>query len=147
MNMKTNPESWTLPMDLPAAFALPQEFRQSLQAEAQEWLNGSEKRIDGLTLDRIQEEAEEEAEGDSVARDTLYLLGRRLFYTRMQQIVELMFPEHDVEVGIDLLWTQTTNELPGAAVSNAVINGEGLNTGCLRRLERAGVALRGSSLI
>jgi hypothetical protein len=147
MNMKTNPERWTLPMDLPGAFTLPKEFRESLQAEAQEWLNGIEKRIDGLTLDRIQEEAEEEAEGDSVARDTLYLLGRRLFYTRMQQIVELMFPDQDIEVGIDLLWTQTSNELPGAAVSGAVINGEGINTGCLKRLEHAGFSMSGSSLI
>jgi hypothetical protein len=50
--MKTIPE-------LPPAFALPQEYRQSLPAEVQEWIASVERRIDGLTLRRIEKEAEE----------------------------------------------------------------------------------------
>jgi hypothetical protein len=147
--MKTNPENlkdWTLPAEIPPAFALPQSFRQSLAPEVQEWLNSVEKRIDGLTLERIADEAEELAEEDSRA-DTLYLLARRLFYNRMQQIVDIMFPDQDIEIGVDLLWGQTDNVLPGFAVSDAVINGEGINTGCLRRLKKAGFTLGGSSLM
>src|ERR1700675_1412704 len=57
--MKTNTEGWTLLAELPPAFALPNEFRQSLPAEVQEWLDSVERRIDGLTLDRIREEADQ----------------------------------------------------------------------------------------
>ena len=48
MNLKNdpeNPERWTLPIDLPSAFALPQEFRQSLPDEAQEWLASAFDRV------------------------------------------------------------------------------------------------------
>jgi hypothetical protein len=38
MTMKTNAESWTLPAELPAAFALPKEFRESLPEDVQQWL-------------------------------------------------------------------------------------------------------------
>jgi len=139
--MKTNPEDWTLPAELPPAFELPQPFRQSLPAEVQEWLNSVEKRIEGMTLDRIEEEADELAGEDSPESDKLYRLGRRIFYTRMQQIVDIMFPGQGVEVGVDLLWVQVTNEVPRAAVSDALMDGENINRNCLIDLKEAGVAV------
>ncbi len=153
--MKTNPENfknWRLPVALPSAFALPKEFRESLPDEVQEWLASVEKRIDGMTLERIENEAEELVEEvldkkDGFVAVMLYQLGRRLFYTRCQQIVELMFSEELVEFGVDLLWSQTTNDLPGSAVTTAVVNGEGINTECIRRLKSVGFALGGSSLM
>jgi hypothetical protein len=142
---KTNPENSgnfaPIPSELPPAFSLPQEFRQSLPAEVQEWLNSVEKRIDGLTLDRIQEEAEEFCEEDPHHAFMLYRLGRRLFYTRMQQIVDIMFPQEVVEIGVDLLWTQTIGTLPGGAVTNAISDGENINGDCLRQLQAAGFAV------
>jgi hypothetical protein len=151
--MENNPENWTIPAELPAAFELPQPFRQSLPNEVQEWLDSVEKRIDGLTLQRIEEEANRlyDAVGPNVTEgglddDDLYRFGRRLFYVRMQQIVELMFPGQGVEVGVDLLWSQTTNDLPGSAVTTAVVNGEDLNTGCLKQLKAAGFSVGGSWL-
>jgi hypothetical protein len=111
--------------DLPPAFALPQEFRQSLPAEVQEWLASVEKRIDGMTLDRIQEEAEDLiGQVDSPESQKLYQLGRRIFYTRMQQITELALPGQGTEIGVNLLWEQTINTLPGGAVTNALIDRE-----------------------
>jgi hypothetical protein len=145
--MKNNPQNsqdWTLPTEIPPAFALPEQFRESLPHEVQQWLASVEKRIDGMTLERLEEEADRIASEDGPEAERLYRLGCRIFYVRMQQIVEIMFPGMGVEVGVDLLWPQTTNELPGAAVSWAVINGEGLNTGCLRLLKDAGFAVGGS---
>jgi hypothetical protein len=49
----------------------------------------------------------------------------------MQQIVDIMFPGQGVEVGIDLLWGEVENELPGGAVSDALIDGENINRNCL----------------
>ena len=139
--MKTNPEKpdgWTLPAELPPAFAIPEQFRQSLPAEVQEWLDSVERRIDGLTLGRIEREADELAGEDNPEAEKLYRLGRRLFYARMQRIVDIMFPGQGVEVGVDLLWVQTVNPLPGGAVSDAVNDGENINGCCLSRLEKAG---------
>jgi hypothetical protein len=139
--MKTNPENpkdWTLPAELPPAFELPTQFRQSLPAEVQEWLNSVEKRIDGMTLDRIEEEADKLAGEDSPEAGKLYRLGRRLFYTRSQQLVDIMFPGQGIEFGVDLLWGQTDNVLPGFAVTDAVIDGNNVNQDCLRQLKQAG---------
>ena len=134
MKMNTNPVGWTIPAELPPAFALPKEFRKSLPNEIQQWLNSVEKRIDGLTLRRIEEEATElyDAHGTdivetSTGEDDLYRLGRRLFYTRMQEIVDIMFPGRGIEVGVDLLWMQDMDEVPGGAVSFAVADGENIN--------------------
>jgi len=134
MKMNTNPVGWTIPAELPPAFALPKEFRKSLPDEIQQWLNSVEKRIDGLTLRRIEEEATElyDAHGTdivetSTGEDDLYRLGRRLFYTRMQEIVDIMFPGRGIEVGVDLLWMQDMDEVPGGAVSFAVADGENIN--------------------
>jgi hypothetical protein len=121
--MKANPKnqnSWTIPAELPPAFALPQEFRNSLPDEVQQWLASVEKRIDGMTLSRIEREADELAGEDSPEAEKLYWLGRRIFYIRMQQIVDIVFPGQGVEVGVSLLWAQTVNELPGGAISNAM---------------------------
>jgi len=136
-----SPVAWTLPADIPPAFALPQEFRQSLPAEVQAWLASVEKRIDGMTFSRIEEEADKLAGEDSPEAGKLFWLGRRLFYTRMQQIVDIMFPGQGVEVGVNLLWPQTWNELPGGAVSNAVCDGENINGCCLSNLKEAGFAV------
>jgi hypothetical protein len=136
-----NPPTWTLPAEIPPAFTLPQEFRQSLPAEVQEWLASVEKRIDGMTLGRIEREADELAGDDSPETGRLYRLGRRLFYTRMQQIVDIMFPSQGVEVGVDLLWGHVTNELPGGAVSDALMDGENINRNCLINLKEAGFAV------
>jgi hypothetical protein len=152
--MKTNPENfknWRLPVELPSAFALPKEFRESLPDEVQEWLASVEKRIDGMTLETIENEANELVEEeldqkDSVVAFALYQLGRRLFYARMQQIVEIMFPEEGIEIGIDLLWPQNRETLPGGAVSEAVMNGEGINTRCLKYLKEVGFAVQRSWL-
>src|ERR1700731_3354272 len=119
-----NPEGWMLPAELPPAFELPQQFRQSLPAEVQEWLASVEKRIDGLTLECIEDEADKLAGEDSPEAERVYRLGRRLFYTRMQEITDIMFPGQGVEIGVDLLWGQTENALPGGAVTDAVIDGE-----------------------
>lgn len=70
----------------------------------------------------------------------LYRLGRRIFYVRMQQIVDIMFPARGVEVGVDLLWAQT-NTLPGGAVSDALMDGENINRNCLSELKAAGFAV------
>jgi hypothetical protein len=150
------PESMNITL-IPPAFKLPPQFQRSLPNEVQQWLASVEKRIDAMTLERIEEEANRlddtlnEARGPDAdpepISDKLYRLGRRIFYTRMQQIVHIMFPDEGVEVGVDLLWAQTTNELPGAAVTNAVINGNGYNTDCLMTLKQAGFALGGSSLM
>jgi hypothetical protein len=147
--MKTIPE-------LPPAFEIPQPFRESLPDEVQQWLASVERRIDGMTLDRIEEEADrlvghldnpgEIPQEDWDDAEKLYRLGRRLFYVRCQQIVELMFPGQGIEIGADLLWSQTTNDLPGSAVTTAVVNGEGLNTGCLKQLKAAGFSVGGSWL-
>jgi hypothetical protein len=142
--MKTNPENpqgWTLPAELPNAFALPVEFRQTLPAEVQEWLDSVEKRIDGMTVARIEAEADKLAGEDNPEAERLYRLGRRLFYTRCQQIVDIMFPGQGVEFGVDLLWMQVTNELPGGAVSDALMDSENINGNCLIELKRAGVAV------
>jgi len=93
-----------------------------------------------LSLQRIELEADKLAGPDSPEAEKLYRLGRRLFYVRMQQIVELMFPGQGVEVGVDLLWLQTVNTLPGGAVSDAVMDGEGINDCCLSQLAKAGFA-------
>lgn len=148
--MKINPQDWTLPAELRPAFELPQQFRQSLPSEVQEWLASVEKRIDAMTLDRIEKEAIRlyDADGPDVTEDgldddDLYRLGRRIFYTRCQQIVDIMFPGQGIEFGVDLLWGQAYNMLPGAAVSDAVADGEALNTECLANLKEAGfVVLR-----
>jgi hypothetical protein len=136
--MKTNPENpegWTLPAGLPTTFSIPQPFRESLAPKIQEWLNSVEKRIDGLTLKRIEEEAYKlyDEEGpditeDSLDNDDLYRLGRRIFYARMQQIIDIIFPDRCIELGIDVLWGQTTNVLPGWAVTDALMDGEGINS-------------------
>jgi hypothetical protein len=146
--MKTNPENpkgWTLPAEIPPAFALPQEFRQSLPPEVQQWLASVEKRIDGLTLKRIEEEAYKlyDEEGpditeDSLDNDDLYRLGRRIFYARIQQIIDIIFPDRRIELGIDVLWGQTTNVLPGWAVTDAVMDGDNVSR---RQQEEAGIAV------
>jgi hypothetical protein len=123
-----NPKDWTLPAELPIAFALPVEFRQSLPAEVQEWLASVEKRIDGMTLGRIEREADELAGEDGPEAGKLYRLGRRLFYTRCQQILDIMFPGRGVEVGVDLLWLRDKSTLPGGAVSEMVMDGENINS-------------------
>lgn len=128
MNMKTNPEGWTIPAELPPAFAIPEQFRQSLPPQVQEWLSSVEKRIDGLTLNRIEQEAGQLAGEDNPEAEKLYRLGRRLFYVRCQQIVDIMFPGQGIEVGVELLWMQVRNEVPGAAVSDAVMDGENINS-------------------
>jgi hypothetical protein len=138
MSNSENPEAWTLPAELPPAFELPGQFRQSLPNEVRQWLASVEKRIDGLTLRRIEREADELAGDDNPEAGKLYRLGRRLFFTRMQQIVEIMFPRAGVEIGINLLWEEVCNETPGGAVSNAVIDGENINNGLLEGLEKAG---------
>ena len=135
MNMKTNPESWTLPGEFPNAFELPQQFRKSLPQIVQEWLNSVEKRIDGMTLGRIEAEANKvyDEHGPNVTDGSLddsdlYRLGRRLFYTRMQQILNIMFPDQRVEIGVDVLWMQDKQTLPGGAVSEVVMDGENINS-------------------
>jgi hypothetical protein len=57
-----------------------------------------------VTFDRIEREADELAGEDSPEAERLYRLGRRLFYARMQEIVDIMFPGKGIEVGINLLW-------------------------------------------
>jgi hypothetical protein len=129
MNMETNPENpptWNLPAELPNAFALPAEFRQSLPAEIKEWLDSVEKRIDGMTLDRIEGEAGQLAGEDNPEGERLYRLGRRIFYARLQQIADIIFPGQGVEVGIDMICRETLNEFPGGTVSDAINSGEGL---------------------
>jgi len=140
--METNPENpkgWTLPAELPDAFALPVEFRQSLPDEVKQWLASVQKRIDGMTLRRIKREAAELAGEDSPEAAKLYRLGRRLFYVRMQQIVELAFPGQGVEVGIDLVCGPAINVLPGFAVTNAIMDDEDLGSISRRQQEEAGV--------
>jgi hypothetical protein len=139
--MKTNSEAWTLPAEFPPAFALPEQFRQSLPVEVQQWLDSVEKRIDGMTIGRIEREADELAGEDSPEAGRLYRLGRRLFYARAQQILNIMFPGQGVEIGVDLLWGQVTNELPGGAVSDALMDGENINGHCLTDLKAAGFAV------
>jgi hypothetical protein len=56
--------------------------------------------------------------------------------------VDIMFPGQGVEVGIDLLWGDVTNELPGGAVSDALMDGENINGNCLRQLQAAGFAVQ-----
>lgn len=46
MNNKSNSEGWTLPAELPCAFELPEQFRQTLPPQVQEWLNSVQKRIE-----------------------------------------------------------------------------------------------------
>lgn len=150
MNTKSNPEGTAGFPPFPSPFEIPQEFRQTIPVNIQRWLADIERRIDGLTLDVIEKEAEQYVRSEfgdefgSEWAEPLYRLGRRAFYTRMQQIVDIMFPGQGIEVGIDLLWGQTTNDLPGSAVTTAVVNGEGLNTGCVRQLKKAGFKLQGS---
>ncbi len=136
-----NPKGWTLPAELPPAFALPTQYRQSLPAEVREWLNSVEKRIDGLTLKRIEREADELAGEDSPEAGKVYQLGRRLFYIRMQQIVDIMFPGQGLEVGIDLGYGQSTNVLPGWAVTDAVMDGDNISSISRRQQEEAGIAV------
>jgi len=38
-------------------------------------------------------------------------------------------------VGIDLIWQHCEGDIPGAAVSNALCNGENTNGHCLRVIE------------
>jgi hypothetical protein len=123
----------------PPAFALPQEYRQSLPSEVQQWLKSVEKRIDGLTLRRIEEEAEELGGDGSAEEGTLYRLGRRLFYTRMQQIFDLMMPGQHDEIGIDITWEESLEALPGWAVTDAVHKGYVFSDADLRQEERVGV--------
>jgi hypothetical protein len=125
--------------ELPPAFAIPQEYRQSLPAEVQEWLASVEMRIDGLTLRRIEKEAEELAGDGSPEEGTLYRLGRRLFYNRMQQIFDLMLPGQHDEIGIDITWEETMDALPGWAVTDAVTKGYVFSDADLSQEERAGV--------
>ena len=47
----------------------------------------------------------------------------RLFYTRMQQIFDLMLPGQHDEIGIDTTWEITMEALPGWAVTDAVTKG------------------------
>jgi hypothetical protein len=117
--MKTDPENppnAPILAELLLAFELSQQFRQLLPAEVQQWLNSVERRIDGMTLDRIEEEADRLAGEDNPEAEKLYRLGRRLFYTRMQQIVDIMFPGQGVEVGVD--GSQTTRASGWAQTSS-----------------------------
>jgi hypothetical protein len=130
-NMEPTPENlkgWTLPAELPNAFALPVEFRQSLPTLVQEWLDAVEKRIDGEADELYDTHGTDIAETSNAGAYDLYRLGRRLFYTRCQQILDIMFPGRGVEVGVDLLWLRDKSTLPGGAVSEMVMDGENINS-------------------
>jgi hypothetical protein len=98
-----------------------------------------------MTLARIEHEANKLAGEDSPESAKLFRLGRRIFNVRMQEIVELMFPGQGIEVGMDLLWGQCTNVLPGFAVTDAVMDGEGRNPVDLSKLEDEEFAIGGGN--
>jgi hypothetical protein len=94
-------ETKTTGAELPSLFAIPQEFRNSLPAQVQVWLGSVEGRIDGLHLEDIEEEAEQIA-GDTGSARRLFQIARRLFFRRVQEIIRIMDPSFDLEVGVDL---------------------------------------------
>jgi hypothetical protein len=51
-----------------------------------------------------------------LANYEVYRIGRRVFFQRMPEIVDLMHPGSNLEVSIDLLWEQTLDQIPGDAV-------------------------------
>ena len=64
----------------------------------------------------------------------LFLLGRRIFYNRCQQILEIMYPGREIEIGIDLIWQYNTSDIPGAVVSEALNDGDNINRHCMNLL-------------
>jgi len=46
-----------------------------------------------------------------------------------------MHPGREVGVGIDLIWQYCESDIPGAAVSNALCNGENIYGPCLSVIE------------
>ena len=46
-----------------------------------------------------------------------------------------MHPGREVPVGIDLIWQYCESDIPGAAVSNALCDGENINGHCLSVIE------------
>jgi hypothetical protein len=100
--------------ELPSIFAIPQSFRASLPYNAQIWLGTIEARIDGMHLDVIYEEAEEIA-GETGDHEKLYRIARRLFFRRVEQIMRIMDPNIDLELGMDLPIGLIGGETPGGA--------------------------------
>ena len=58
-----------------------------------------------------------------------------LFYHRTQQIIDIMHPGRELEVGIDLIWQYCESDIPGTAVSNALCDGENINERCQSVIE------------
>jgi hypothetical protein len=111
-------------IQIPSSFAIPREFRSTLPGDVQTWLDSVESRIDGLTLGRIQEEAKE-ITGQTGDSRQLFKLGRRVFYDRMQHILDILHP--GLEVGIDILWNACSDDVPGSAVVWALNDFDGGN--------------------
>jgi hypothetical protein len=65
----------------------------------------------------------------------LFRLGRRLFYHRAQQILDIMHPGREIQAGFNLICLYCESEIPGAAVSNALCDGENINGHCLSVIE------------
>ena len=99
-------------------------------------------------FDRIEEESKEGLEKPDGPLDeleklwpedeldgNLFGLGRRLFYDRGQQILDIMHPGREFWVGFDLNWQYCESDIPGAAVSNALFDGENINGHCLSVIE------------
>jgi hypothetical protein len=47
------------------------------------------------------------------------------------RLLDIMHPGREVEVGIDLIWQYCESDIPGAAVCNALCDGENINGHCL----------------
>jgi hypothetical protein len=52
-----------------------------------------------------------------------------------RQILDIMHPGREVGAGIDLIWQYCESDIPGAAVSNALCNGENIYGPCLSVIE------------
>jgi len=114
------------------------------------WPRDFFRRRDGWLsfIDRIEEQSKELLEKPNGPLDeleklwpedevdgNLFRLGRRLFYHRAQQILDIMHPGREAGVSIDLIWQYCESEIPGAVVSNALCDGENINGHCLSVIE------------
>jgi len=101
--------------EIPSIFELPSDFLAKLPENIVRWLGALRQDIDGYDLERLKKQAEEIA-GPTGDAEKIYRIGRRAFYRRMQEIVDLMYSGSGLEVGIDLIWEQTSDQIPGDAV-------------------------------
>jgi hypothetical protein len=74
----------------------------------------------------------------------VYRLGRRLFYARIQEIFDIMYPDSGLEVGIDLLCNPCDCDIPGAVIDQILHNEEPDNSDVL---EKCGIPTLSSSPI